>query len=99
VSKHGHVDYKWLAAQPTQDVKNLVHPFSNANPGLNPVYHYQASTALIEMIAAKCSLQDILQLSVGSKLENYLATYCEIPDVNVEFRKWLQKKTQKQSSK
>lgn len=95
VAKQGSVDYPWLASQPFRDIRTLVHPFlkggsSAAAP--NPRYHYQASTAVIEMIASKCSLNDLLQLSVGQKLENYLSTFCEIPDINEDFKKWLQKK-------
>jgi hypothetical protein len=85
------VDYAWLAAQPQMDVLTLKHPFLGvATSGAR--YHYQASQALVEMIASHCSLDQLLQLSVGKKLENYLSTFCGIHDVNSEFRKWIAKK-------
>jgi hypothetical protein len=52
-----------------------------------------ASTALIEMIDKKCGLDDMLGLSVGSKLESYLATSCEMPDINAAFDQWLKSKS------
>jgi hypothetical protein len=69
----------------------LKHPFS-AVATSSARYHYQASQALVEMIASHCSLDDLLRLSVGKKLENYLSTFCSIDDINAEFRKWVAKK-------
>jgi len=88
VAKKGSVDYKWLAAQPAKDVTTLAHPYRG---GGDFRYHYLASTAAMEMIVAKCNLHSLLQLSVGSKMEIYLKNYCEIPDVNEEFKKWVAK--------
>ncbi len=84
------VDYAWLAQQPFQDVRTLTHPTRDPS-GLR--HHYQTSTALIEMIVAKCSLYDLLQLSVGAKLETYLGTLCEIADINLAYRDWVKKKS------
>lgn len=90
------VDYSWLANQAFPDVRDLVHPFqatpSRKSPPVSSRYHYQASTALIELIASKCSLRDLLQLSVGEKLESYLSTYCRIPDINESFKSWVKTK-------
>jgi hypothetical protein len=91
VAKQGRVDYSWLASQPNSDVHLLVHPFQNTASGAR--YHYQASTALIEMIATKCNLNDLLQLSLENKLEDYLSTFCEINNINAELQKWIKKKT------
>jgi hypothetical protein len=91
-SSHWTVDYTWLAAQPPLDVLTLKHPFSAiATNGAR--YHYQASQALVEMIASHCPLDQLLQLSVGKKLESYLSTFCGIDDVNADFRKWVAKKS------
>ena len=93
VSQHGKVDYTWLSSQAEKSIINLIHPFeSNAseNQG-NPRYHYQASTALMEMIASKCSLHELLQLSMRKKLENYLETFCKIPDMDSSFKNWIKK--------
>jgi hypothetical protein len=95
VSKHGHVDYPYLAKQPPGDVHLLTHPFKGpeADGSVDVArFHYQASTALMEMIASKCDLHDLLQLSVGKSLEGYLSTFCGISDVNDEFRKWVKRK-------
>jgi hypothetical protein len=89
-AKKGTVNYKWLAEQkPIDDVTRLTHPYGS---DIAPAYVYQASTALVEMIASKCSLSDLLQLSVGKKLERYLSTYCEIKDLNGDFQKWIKTK-------
>jgi hypothetical protein len=79
-------DYRWLAAQPRTPVTKLVHPDRDETGSR---YHYEASTAAIAMIAAKCSLRDLLQLSVGRKMTTYLSTYCEIRDVDQAFDAWL----------
>jgi hypothetical protein len=89
LAKLGFVDYRWLSTQPFVDVQKLVHPMQDVS-GLK--FHYQTATALVEMIASKCSLPDLLQLSVKRKLENYLKTYCEIADVNASYRQWVAEK-------
>lgn len=94
LGKTGPVDYRWLASQPPVDITTLAHPTKDSS-GLK--YHYQASQAAAEMIVAQCSLDDLLQLSVGRKLVTYLSTYCEIPDVNVAFKKWVAKKAGEKS--
>jgi len=89
VAKKGSVDYAYLKSQPKVDVHTLNHPFKST--AIDFSFHYQASTALVEMLAAKCSLADLLQLSVGKKLENFLSTYCGIDDVNVAYEKWIKR--------
>ncbi len=90
LSKLGPVDYKWLARQPTRDIRSMTHPLQDP---LGLKFHYQTSTAVTEMIAAKCSLHDLLHLSVGRKLETHLSILCETPDVNAAYRAWLKKKS------
>ena len=99
-AKKGVVDYSWLAGQAFQKVETLGHPFqqSNASSADAIRYRYQASTATAELLAAKCGMRDLLQLSVGKKLENYLATFCRIPDLNAALQDWIQKKSGKRSS-
>jgi hypothetical protein len=92
-AKNGTIDYKFLASQPDVDVRSLEHPFGKT--ALSPRYHYMASTALMEMIASKCSIGDLLQLSVGEKLEGYLGTFCGIDDLNGEFRSFVKRKAGK----
>ena len=83
------VDYGWLAKQPLGDVTTLIHPNSDSSGSR---YHYQASTAAAEMIADRCRMNDLLMLSVGKRLEDYLSTFCKIPDVNAAFRTWVLEK-------
>jgi hypothetical protein len=96
VAQHGSVDYRWLAKHPIGDVKTLTHPFKgpSADGSVDIArLHYQTATALMEMISSKCDIHDLLQLSVGKKLETYLGTYCEIPDLNASFRSWVTRKS------
>lgn len=99
VGKAARVDYPWLASQPPCDLTTLTHPFSRIytpeNASSAARYHYMASTAAIEMIASKCDLEQLLQLSVGKDLTSYLGTFCSIPDLNAEFRKWLARKAKR----
>lgn len=93
LAKYGKVDYKWLSQRKLPaDVRQMSHPY-NATSVDGVHLHYVASQALAEMLAKKCDLENLLRLSVGEKLENYLATYCEIPDLNAAFRKWVADKT------
>lgn len=91
VSKKTSIDYRWLAAQPqVSDVRSLGHPFGG---GSSVKYHYAASTALMDFIASKCRVSDLLQLSVGEKLESYLGTFCGIVDLNGEFKNFVKRKS------
>jgi len=91
MAKHGTIDYAWLVKQPQFDVRAMGHPFGKT--AVTTVKnHYMASTALMEMIASKCSIHDLLQLSVGEKLESYLSTFCDISDLNASYRKWIERK-------
>jgi hypothetical protein len=91
LSKQGSVDYKWLKSHPLpNDVRNLVHPFNGSEDHIR--YHYMASQALVEMIASKCDLSNLLRLSVGRKMENYFSTYCGIKDLNSDYKNWLDSK-------
>lgn len=94
-SRPSAVDYAWLASQAQPDIKSMGHPFGETAAEISAKYHYMASTAAIEMIASRCPIHDLLQLSVGAKLESYLATFCEISDLNAEFSKWVQKKAKR----
>lgn len=93
----GQVDYLWLQSQPRMDVTKLEHPFKNLDPtqGQSAKLHYMTSSALIEMIAHKCNLFELLQLSVGKGLTPYLSTFCGISDVNSDFNEWLNFKAKK----
>jgi hypothetical protein len=96
VAQHGKVDYKWLSKQPPGDVKLLTHPFggSAGNSSAEVArFHYQTAQALMEMISSKCDVHQLLQLSVGKKLEGYLDTYCGIPDLNIALQSWVKRKS------
>ena len=97
-AKKGPVDYAALARKGSlPDLHSLSHPFAGANPLASSsqtaaLDHYQLSRAAIEMIASKCSLSELLQLSVGKNLENFLGTFCGIEDVNASFKAWVKRK-------
>lgn len=96
VSRKEPIDFAYLASKPVRDMTRMNHPFQG---GEDPRYVYQASTALMEMISERCSVKDLLQLSVGKKLETYLKTYCEISDLSADFRAWVQKKAGKKAAR
>jgi hypothetical protein len=91
IGQNSKVDYVWLTAQTHPDVRTMSHPFkSNVQ---SPRYQYQASTAVIEMLDAKCGgLDNLLELAAGSNIEHYFSTTCEIPDINQAFAAWLKQK-------
>lgn len=92
LAKNGKVDYKWLAKQPfPNDVRSFSHPARGRGDEIH--FHYVTSQALTEMIAAKCDLTNLLRLSVERKMDDYLNTYCEIPDLNAAYRAWVKKKS------
>ncbi len=104
VARKGKVDYAWLGRQPPVDVRGLAHPFRAADTAASsreagvstsrgPKYHYQLSTAAIELIASRCDLHELIQLSVGKSLEKYLGTFCGIDDVNAALGAWIQRKS------
>ncbi len=91
LSKAPPVDYKWLVKFDfPKDVRELAHPFDGADENIR--YSYKASQALAEMLAKKCDLENLLRLSVERKMEDYIRTYCEIPDLNLAFQKWVKGK-------
>jgi hypothetical protein len=87
---HPKVDYKWLSRQtPIADVKTLAHPMRGSVNDIR--YRYKASQALAEMLDKKCELENLIRLSVQRKMEDYIVTYCEIPDLNAAFKSWVAK--------
>ncbi len=92
-SGFGKVDYGFLDSKELPNVSDLTHPYKSSKT--DSKVHYMLSQAAIEMIASKCSLQDLLQLSVGEKLESYLKTFCELMDINASTRDWIRKKVNK----
>ena len=93
LSHHDPVDYAALQqklAAPTLktfSIRELTHP----NLGrFQSRFHYQASTAAAEMLNSRCrGIEGLLGLSVGSKMESYLSTFCEIPHLDEAFGKWV----------
>jgi len=98
ISGYGKVDYRKIQKEKMPiDIRKMGHPFitqvqAESGAQISSAMQYQLSTALIEMLASRCDLHDLLQLSVGENLERYLGTFCEISDLNIEFRAWIQKK-------
>ncbi len=91
LAKHNKVNYNWLKKKPLpNNVYDLAHPMSGNRDDI--LFKYETSQALAEMIAKKCDLTNLLRLSVGRNMEDYLKTYCEIPDLNEAYKKWIEKK-------
>lgn len=91
LSNQGKVDYKWLSRQQLPlDVTKMDHPYAGRPEQI--MVHYKTSQALVEMLAKKCNLQNLLQLSVEKKMADYIKSFCEIPDINVALKKWIQDK-------
>jgi hypothetical protein len=88
VSHRAKVDYHWLSTQHLPDnVSELTHPLDGSIDHVQ--FSYMASQALMEMIASKCDVVNLLRLSIKRKLEDKLDTYCGIKDVTAEFKKWV----------
>ncbi|GIL18653.1 MAG: hypothetical protein BroJett040_24040 [Oligoflexia bacterium] len=88
LAKAGKVDYPWLARQKRpEDVRSLIHPLNGSPDHIR--FHYMASQALVEMLSAKCDIRNLMRLSVGMKMEPYIQTYCNIPDLNKAFDQWV----------
>ena len=88
------VDYKWLNNQPFKiQFTELTHPIAESRT--LTVFRYRASQALAEMLDRKCKMTRLLQMSLESKMEPYLKTYCEIEDLNEALKKWIQVKAKK----
>lgn len=92
ISGRRKVDYAFISSQGIAPIEHLTHPFANPfqEKQYSGRYHYEASTAMMEMLSKKCDMDDLIQLSMGSKLETYLKNSCEIPDLNAEFKKWIE---------
>lgn len=90
LSKKKKVDYAWLSGKPfPADVREMTHPFRGNTDDI--FYHYIASQALAEMLDKKCDLENLIRLSVQRKMDDYIRNYCQIADLNAEFRKWVKK--------
>ncbi len=91
----GVVNYQWLVAQPQEKVTSLSHPLGlDAVKSFDRVkYRYAASTALMNMLAAKCDIFDLLQLAVGRRLEVYIKNTCGIDDLDLALQSWIRLKS------
>ncbi len=90
VAGYKEVKFKWLSRQkPRIDVSTLHHPYEINNMERADV-HYAASLAAIKMLEKKCpDFKELLNLSLNSNIDNYIKTYCQIPDVNKTFWSWI----------
>ncbi len=99
LARPGQIDYQWLAKQPLPtDVRELAHPMALRSGSLtrhldSVRYRYKASQALAEMLDKKCDLINLVRMSVARKMEPYIASMCEIQDLNKAFRDWVLKKS------
>jgi hypothetical protein len=86
VAGKDRIDYGWLFQQKRPRVRELAHPFRGS---VDPRLHYLLSSATVAYLSSKCSFADLLQLSVGKGIEPFLATYCEIRDLDGEMEKFI----------
>lgn len=82
-------NYQWLKTQSWPSVVSLGHA---SHQIVDSKVYYSVSTGVIEMIREKCNLHELLKLSVGSQLTNYLKTFCGIQDLDQDFKSWVTKK-------
>ena len=91
LSKKRKVDYGWLAQQELPSSMNdLAHPFKGSPERI--AFRYVASQAFAEMLDRKCDLQQLINLSVERKMEDYIVRTCEIKDLAGAFKSWVKKK-------
>jgi len=93
------ISYSWLAAQtPRIDVSRLEHPYDKKRQNRADV-HYRASLAVLKMLEKKCpDFKELLNLSLKSKLADFLPTYCNIPNLNSTFWTWVDSEARKERS-
>ncbi|MEO5666513.1 MAG: hypothetical protein ABIR96_00495 [Bdellovibrionota bacterium] len=94
------VNYVWLASQKERvDVTTLQHPYDKQNKNRADL-HYRASLAVVKMLQKKCpDFKELLNLSLKSKLADYLPTYCGIEDLNGTFWKFVDSEAKKESQR
>ncbi len=92
LAKNARADYSQLKGKKLPQYRSMGHPFKKLNQGFSSDTYYTVSLALTKMLAAKCDLLDLLQLSVGKNLETRIAKTCEISDIQKDFEKWVQSK-------
>lgn len=91
LSRKEKVNYSWLSQQRLpEDVTKMGHPYQKQ--GVSVQVHYKVSQALVEMLKKRCDLDTLLRLSVERKMKDYIATYCNIKDINKAFKDWILEK-------
>ena len=100
VAGYKSLNYTWLAAQsPRVDVTQLYHPYDPERASRADV-HYMASLAAVKMLEKKCpSFRELLNLALKSNINDYIKTYCGIPDLNKAFWSWVDAEAKKEKSK
>lgn len=98
VAGHKEVRYKWLSQQqPRINISELYHPYDSARASRADV-HYIASLAAVKMLEKKCpSFRELLNLALKSNINDYIKTYCQIPDLNKTFWSWVDEQAKKES--
>lgn len=88
-SKPWPIDFKWLSQQKSLHVSSLNHPFQK---GQSAKFHYMLSTAAMLLLVEKCDIHDLLQMSVGKRLEKYLSGICGMKDIDSSLEQWIKTK-------
>ena len=97
VAGNEKINYAWLAAQgPRFDISTLEHPYDKQNKNRADL-HYRASLAVVKMLQKKCpDFKELLNLSLKSKLADFLPTYCGISKLNETFWTWVDAEAKKE---
>lgn len=97
VAGNEKISYVWLAAQtPRFDIATLAHPYDKQNKNRADL-HYRASLAVVKMLEKKCpDFRELLNLSLKSKLADFLPTYCSISDLNSTFWSFVDAEAKKE---
>jgi hypothetical protein len=82
-------DYRWLAKEQLSPVTSLKHPNSDPDTFRQ---HYQLSGAAVDYIASRCSLDDLLMMSVKRSVTDYLQKLCRIKNIDSEVAAWIASK-------
>jgi hypothetical protein len=92
-SDKNEVDWSELAKLfPRMDPKSAAHPFTAQEAGETRA-RYTVSLAALQFLKKQCpSFRELLNLSLKSNLEDFLASYCKIQDLKTEFWKFVDRR-------
>lgn len=90
IAGYTKINYAFLKKfTPRTPINQLTHPF-DAKTMDEVNFKYQAALAAILMLEKKCpDFRELINLSLKQNLETFIPTYCNMPDLNKSFWKWI----------